>query len=121
MAKALIIVEVDLDGDNLKELRHNQDKLTRSLSEDIQGAISWYGDPGSRIRGLSIALGADDSIPAGLCKAAATSLKEMSVRDKTHWVKVLLEELDEYDADSCDMLERVHDTIEFRVFMGMGW
>jgi hypothetical protein len=121
MGKALIIVEVDLDDGNLQHLRKNQDKLTRSLGEDIQGAISWYGDPRARIKELSITLGAGDAVPAGLCKAAYKSLKEMSVTDKTHWVKCFLKELDEYDADSCDVLERVHTAIEFRVYMGMGW
>ncbi len=75
MAKALITVEVDLDDGSRKRLCENQDKLMRSLSDDIQGALCWYGDPRARIKGMSITLGADSSVPVGLSKATAKALK----------------------------------------------
>jgi hypothetical protein len=119
LAKALIIVEADLDGDDLKELRENQDKLTRSLSEDIQGAVSWYGDPRARIKGLSITLGADDSVAAGFCKATANALQGLPARDQTHWVLFLMEELDDGSADASEVLDRVHGSLTRRIWMGV--
>jgi len=118
MAKGLLMVELNLNDNNLTELRENQDKLRRSLADGIWGALSWYGDDKAKVEQVSIALG---PTPKVLCKAAADSLKGMSVREKTRWAEYFLEELDEYDVDSCDVLERVHAAIEFRVFMGMGW
>ena len=118
MAKALIIVEVNLDDGNLKELRENQDKLTRSLKDDIQGAISWYGDPRARTEELSITRGADDSVPAGLAKATAKALEDLPVRDQTHWLLYLLEELDDGSADAFEVLDRVHGSLTQRIWMG---
>jgi hypothetical protein len=118
MGKALIIVEADLDEANLKELRKKQDKLTRSLKEDIQGAISLYGDPRARIREFSITLGEDSSIPAGLAKATATGLRELPVREQTHWVLYLMEELDDGSADAFDVLDRVHGSLIRRIWTG---
>jgi hypothetical protein len=119
LAKALIIVEADLDGDNLKELRENQDKLTRSLSQDIQGAISWYGDPRARIKEMSVTLGADDSVAAGLCKATAKALKSLPARDQTHWVLFLMEDLDDGSEDASELLDRVHGSLTRRIWMGV--
>ena len=118
MNKALIIVVADLDDANLKDLRDNQDKLTRSLSEDIQGALSWYGDPSARIEELSITLGEDNSVPAGLGKATAKALKELPVRDQAHWLLYLMEELDDGSADAFDVLDRVHGSLTRRIWMG---
>jgi hypothetical protein len=118
MAKGLLLVELDLDDDNLKELKENQDKLRRALVDGIWGALSWYGDDNAQVEEMSIALG---PTPRALCRVAANSFRGMSVREKTRWTEYFLEELDDYDADSCDMLERVHHAIESRIYMGMRW
>ena len=119
MAKALITVEVDLDDGNLKRLRENQDKMTRSVADDIQGALSWYGDPRARIKHMSITLGEDSSVPAGLSKATAKELKDLSVRDQTRWVLLLMEELDDGSAEAFDVLDRVHGSLTRRIWMGV--
>jgi hypothetical protein len=119
LAKALIIVKADLDDGNVKTLRENQDKLMRSLSDDIQGAISWYGDPRARIEAMSITLGKDSSVPVGLSKATTKALQELSVRDQTRWVLLLMEELDDASAEAFDVLDRVHGSLTRRIWMGV--
>ena len=119
MTKGLLTVELDLNDRNLPELRKNQDKLRRSLEDGIWGALSWYGDRTARIKGMSITLGEDRCIPVALSKATARALKELPVRDQTHWLLYLLEELDDGSADAFDVLDRVHGSLTRRIWMGV--
>ena len=118
MAKGLLIVELDLNDNNLEELRENQGKLKRSLEDGIWGALSWYGDRTARVEDMSITLG---SVPMALSKVTASELKELSVRDQTGWLCYILESVDDKSGEAFDLLERVHGALESRLYMGIGW
>jgi hypothetical protein len=115
MAKGLLLVELDLDDDNLKELQENQDKLRRALVDGIWGALSWYGDDKAKVEQMSIRLG---SAPKALSKAAAEALKDLSAQDQMHWTLYLMEELDDGGDEADEMLDCVHGSLTRRIWMG---